>query len=435
MKRLSVIILLVACLLTSCVGHKHTYSSEWENDAQGHRRVCTTEGCDHAIAYASHSFIKVEDGTGYECSVCGYGKESTPQPDSHTHSFASELISDTTHHWRACASCGEPDVRAEHVWSESQVITPPTSDREGQADRVCLVCGRYSAIMLERLPERMDEETWISAFSFDNLRIKESMKSGAITSSDSVYSIDGNVVEVKSAQTVSYAPRSTISHLDFSSLYSSFSHYGDQVYKADKVSVTMNGSSMAIKDVTAVFKDGRVISVSYSMSLGGLFGTFTYGYSFYDWGEVELSPVRLTDEEAKALVRSEAFECDFNLIYSRIDSSFTIHESNLTVKDSEYLCKYYTDGRLVKTKKGSSVTVAEELSRNIQSIMNFEIINVGDFVYEDGSGQLVYIGPRAEIPGIGTLTSVRITVKDGRMTSFYADIGSYDIYSYEFTYY
>ena len=58
-----------------------------------------------------------------------------------------------------------------------------------------------------------------------------------------------------------------------------------------------------------------------------------------------------------------------------------------------------------------------------------------DFVYEDGSGQLVYIGPRVEIPGIGTLTSVRITVKDGRMTSFYADIGSYDIYSYEFTYY
>ena len=66
--------------------------------------------------------------------------------------------------------------------------------------------------------------------------------------------------------------------------------------------------------------------------------------------------------------------------------------------------------------------------------MNFEIINVGDFVYEDGSGQLVYIGPRAEIPGIGTLTSVRITVKDGRMTSFYADIGSYDIYSYEFAF-
>lgn len=435
MKRLSVIILILICLLTSCVGHKHTYSSEWKSDAEGHRRECTAQACDHAIAFASHSFVKAEDGTGYECSVCGYGEEITPLPDSHTHSFASELISDSTYHWHACASCGEPDVMAEHVWSESKVITPPTSDREGQADRVCLVCGRYSAITLERLPERMDEEAWISAFCFDNLRIKESMKSGSITSGDSVYSVDGNIVEVKSGDVISYAPRSDISHLDFSSLYSSFSHYGDQVYKADKVSVTIDGSSIAIKDVTAVFKDERVVSVSYSMSFGGLFGTFTYVYSFYDWGEVELSPRRLTAEEAEALTRSEAFECDFNLLYSSIDSSFTMHESNLTVKDCEYLCKYYTDGRLVKTKKGSSASVAEELSGNICSIMNFEIMGADDFVYEDSSGEFVYIGLPADVDGVGTLTSVRIMAEDGRIKSLYAESAGGDIYSYEFTYY
>ena len=435
MKGLPLIFLILICLLTSCGGHKHTYSSEWISDAEGHRRECTMEACDHSIAYASHSFAELEDGTGYECSVCGYKKGNTPGPDSHTHTFSSELISDSTHHWSVCASCGEADVREDHVWSESKVTTPPTSDREGCADRVCLVCGRYSSVTLERLPERMNEEDWISRFDFDNLRIKESMKSGSITSADSVYSVDGNIVEVKSGEVISYAPRSSVSHLDFSSLYSSFSHYGDQVYKADKVSVTIDGASLAIKDVTVVFKDGRLFSASYSMSLGGLFGTFTYCYSFYDWGEVELSPKRLTDEEAQALTGSEAFECDFTLLYSRIDSTFTIHESNLTVNGGEYLCKYYTDGRLSKTKKGDSAPIAEELSRNIRAIINFEIINADDFVYEDSSGQFVYIGLSVDIPEFGALTEVRITVKDGRIASLYAAGPGRDIYSYEFTYY
>ncbi len=435
MKGLSLIFLIFICLLTSCVGHKHTYSSEWESDAEGHRRECTLDACDHTIAYASHSFIELEDGAGYECSVCGYRKENASLSDSHTHDFTSELIADSTHHWHTCASCGEPDARAEHVWSESEVTIPPTSDREGQADRVCLVCGRYSVITLERLPEKMDEAAWTSAFNLDNLRIKESMKSGSITSVDSVYSVDGNIVEVKSGDFISYAPRSAISHLDFSLLYSSFSHYGDQVYKADKVSVTIDGTSLAIKDVTVVFKDGRLFSASYSMSLGGLFGTFTYVYSFYEWGEVELSPRRLTDEEAETLTGSEAFECDFTLLYSRIDSTFTIHESNLTVNGGEYLCKYYTDGRLSKTKKGDSASVADALSRSIRAIMNVEYLDAADFVYEDSSGQFIYIGLSTDIPEIGVLTDVRITVEDGRITSLHAETGNGDIYRYEFTYY
>ena len=435
MKRLLVIIIILICLLSSCGRHKHTYSSDWVINADGHMKECTSEACDHTIAYAAHSLVAIDGGTQNECTVCGYKTENKDCVDSHIHTLSSECISDSIYHWRTCTPCGETDEREEHVWSESSVTLPPTSDREGQADRICLVCGRYSLITLERLPERMDEEAWISAFDLDNVRIKESMKNGSITSVDSVYSVDGNIVEVKSGGVISYASCSSVSHLDFSSLYSSFSHYGDQVYKADKVSITTDGISSAIKDVTAVFKDGKVFSVSYSMSLGGIFGTFTYSYSFYDWGEVELSPRRLTAEEAEALTRSEAFECDFNLLYSSIDSSFTMHESNLTVKDGEYLCKYYTDGRLVKTKKGDSAPVADEISRNIRSIINFEYLDASDFVYEDSSGEFVYIGLPADVDGVGTLTSVRIMAEEGRIASLYAETGNGDIYSYEFTYY
>lgn len=435
MKRLLVIIIILICLLSSCGRHKHTYSSDWVINADGHMKECTSEECDHTIAYAAHSLVPIDGGTQNECTVCGYKTENKDCVDSHIHTLSSECISDSIYHWRICTSCGETDEREEHVWSESSVTLPPTSDREGQVDRVCLVCGRYSLITLERLPKRMDEEAWISAFDLDNVRIKESMKNGSITSVDSVYSVDGNIVEVKSGGVISYASCSSVSHLDFSSLYSSFSHYGDQVYKADKVSITTDGISSAIKDVTAVFKDGKVFSVSYSMSLGGIFGTFTYSYSFYDWGEVELSPRRLTAEEAEALTRSEAFECDFNLLYSSIDSSFTMHESNLTVKDGEYLCKYYTDGRLVKTKKGDSAPVADEISRNIRSIIDFEYLDASDFVYEDSSGEFVYIGLSADVDGVGTLTSVRIMAEDGRIASLYAETGNGDIYSYEFTYY
>ena len=435
MKRLLVIIIILICLLSSCGRHKHTYSSDWVINADGHMKECTSEVCDHTIAYAAHSFVAIDGGTQNECTVCGYKTENKDFVDSHIHTLSSECISDSIYHWRTCTSCGETDEREEHVWSESSVTLPPTSDREGQADRVCLVCGRYSLITLERLPERMDEEAWISAFDLDNVRIKESMKNGSITSVDSVYSVDGNIVEVKSGGVISYASCSSVSHLDFSSLYSSFSHYGDQVYKADKVSITTDGISSAIKDVTAVFKDGKVFSVSYSMSLGGIFGTFTYSYSFYDWGEVELSPKRLTSEEAETLTERGAFDCGFYLLYSKIDSSFTIHEANLTVNDEDYLCKYYTAGRLVKTKKGDSAPVAEEISRNIRSIINFEYLDASDFVYEESSDRFVYIGAPTDILEIGTLTTVGITVKDGRIASLYAETGNGDIYSYEFTYY
>lgn len=88
----------------------HTYGTDWQRDEKSHSNVCLV--CGQASPMDLHIF----DGSGKNCSICGYEMEATEE--IHTHSFdEGEWEFDDAGHWKLCR-CGERQVPAEHQWDD-----------------------------------------------------------------------------------------------------------------------------------------------------------------------------------------------------------------------------------------------------------------------------------------------------------------------------
>ncbi len=56
-------------ILTACGEHKHSFSSEWNNDNEYHWHACADENCTEKSEYGKHSYSSNTDST---CDTCGY---------------------------------------------------------------------------------------------------------------------------------------------------------------------------------------------------------------------------------------------------------------------------------------------------------------------------------------------------------------------------
>ena len=441
MKKLLLILFITVCALSSCAKNEHRYSSAWSFDNEKHWKICEDEGCDSVIASAKHSFdpsSRTSDEDGqliYSCTVCGYEKADFGGATSHIHNFSTAYISDSLYHWTPCSGCGEISTKEEHIWGENVILESPTSDAEGKAGRVCTVCKKYSVTTLDRLPEKMSLEEWTLAFEFDNLRIRESLKSGSFLAADSIYSVDGELVSVLNGGSTSYSSREVIAPFDLSEYYSVFSHYGNQIYKAKELEMSLSdGTLCRLKDITVIFENGRLLNIGYSMKMGSIFSSFTYSYDFYDWGEVELSPRRLTAEEVLRMLNDENFAGNLLLSCIKIDCNGRLFETELTLLDGEYICKYYTNGRFVKSKKGESAAAAREISAFLCSILKSEHIVTENFVYENDYDNFVYVGKPFAVLELGTLTTLELEISGSRISSLCVSTENGDVHSFAFTY-
>lgn len=440
MKKFGFILFAIVCVLSSCAKRAHTYASEWSSDDQRHWKRCEEVGCNSVIASAKHSFSQTEKAEGwtvYVCTVCGYEKKATSNSVSHSHSFSETYTSNASQHWKICSECAASSEKEAHIWGESVILKPSTSDSEGSAEHVCTVCGKYLVFSLEKLSEKMSEEEWKAAFEFENVRIRESMKSGSlVTVQNTLYSVDGELVSVLSGDNTTYTTREALERLNLSEYYSGFSHYGNNVYKAEEVNMSLaDGTASKLSNITVSFKNGHISGISYSISVGNLFGSFFYIYDFYDFDTVTLSPRRLTSEEVTHILNTKSFSSDFQLIYNKITATGSSYEADLSVTCGEYTCKYYTDGRFLRIQKGSSAAVAGKISEFLASILASTHITPESFVYESDYKTFVFVGKPFEVAGLDVINNIEfITNDDGTLSSLYLNAKNGTVYSLTFVY-
>ena len=431
MKRL-VILLTCITLLTSCTHRKHSYSIEWAKDEMTHYKECQTDGCGERIAIAEHSFTTV-DGS-LVCTVCQYEKPVDNQSE-HAHTPAEGYTMSSARHWRACTECNERLEESEHSFGEKSVITPPTSDTEGLAERYCTVCGKGSTLTLDRLPEKMSEEEWRLAFTLDNVRIQERSKSGSLSSVDNTYEVDGSLVATlivtdKGISRV-YESIEALELIDLSDYYESFSHHGGGVYKSESLDLVTSGGKIKIQDAVIVFTDGAVSSVSYTIKLAA-FGAVSYSYTFYDRGEVSLTPTVISTELLRFALSAESFSGNMILSYEQYDASGKYSEYQLTVTDGRYLCKSYQNGIYKGMTSGDSDTVGAEISVHLSSI--FDNFSTDRFIYQEYYDSYTYIGEGVSVPELGTVSTCDLTVTDGLLSSISIELNDGSLIYYEFSY-
>ena len=147
------------CSYTRTASHK--YTTEWQNDKNGHWYRCTV--CNHTKAYAYHTpAATTNPDDAVICSVCQY--EITPAA-AHEHEMSEEWITDAQYHWHRCQkknpSCYHVEDKAEHDYDDDCDISCNTcgyirealhnytgewkAGVEGHWD-VCAVCGAKSQV-------------------------------------------------------------------------------------------------------------------------------------------------------------------------------------------------------------------------------------------------------------------------------------------------
>ncbi len=434
MKRLALLFICAVAIFSSCAHSKHSYSSVWKYDGDTHYRICESKDCDSVVGQAPHSFSE-EAGddsatTVSTCTVCGYKVKSEPKP-THSHSFSDAYTSTSTQHWRTCSECNEITDMSEHTWSKNEIKIPPTSESEGEAERYCTVCGKYSTVTLDRLPEKMGEDEWKKHFEFDNLRIRERSKNGAISSTDAVYAVDGELVSVVTSSGTAYLGRSVLAAVDFSEKYSDFSHYGEGVYKSSTVDTVTDSGNQRLYDVTVVFENGELTSISYSIKFGG-FGSMDYTYTFFDRGAVELNPTYIDADLLLAVTEIRNFQGNFTLSFTKHGSPIQYSESEVTVLNGAYTCKNFENSKLKNTLKGEAEKAAQGISEHLFCMLS--VFSYKDFVYEDLYDDYTYVGCGTEIPDVGTVKSCDLVITEGRLSFLTVTLENGVEYYYEFYY-
>ncbi len=146
---------------------QHVFGHYVEKDSETHENRCL--GCGNAVKSTSkHRFAEwtlvrpaTSTDTGLreqQCMDCSYkNTEVIPkvEPD-HVHSFDIAKYS-VTQHWFVC-KCGlaGPDERADHVFDQTEVVTPATETRKGENKLICSACGYYKTVKSDKLPHVHD---------------------------------------------------------------------------------------------------------------------------------------------------------------------------------------------------------------------------------------------------------------------------------------
>ena len=170
---------------------QHVFGHYVEKDSLTHENRCY--GCGNAVKSTSkHRFAEwtlvrpaTSTDTGLreqQCMDCSYkNTEVIPkvEPD-HVHSFDIAKYS-VTQHWFVC-KCGiaGPDERADHVFDQTEVVTPATETKVGENKLICSACGYYKTVKTDKLPHVHDWYAWdeIKELGANGWYIKDAKKGG-----------------------------------------------------------------------------------------------------------------------------------------------------------------------------------------------------------------------------------------------------------------
>ena len=417
-------------LLCSCKHGDHSYKSSWSYDEVSHWRSCESDDCSAVTARAEHSFSDDKSDGMLVCSVCSFTKPSDQYPAPHVHELSDSYTASSTHHWKTCSVCNEA-IFETHSFDTEVVVTPPSSDNEGMAERCCILCNRIVSVTLPRLPEKMSEEDWKSCFDLLNVRINERSKSGSLISEDCTYEVDSTLVALVNEGGNIYYSREILSNMDFSQHYDKFSHYGGGVYRSDSLEIIQNGSKIKANDVTVSFLGDTLQSISYSIKLGS-FGTMSYSYTFSDWGLIKLSPTYFDIQTLDSLLDESKFGNGLTLTYQKYDYNGNYTESQLTIHQGSYMCKKFQNGSFKGMSNGDAKMATDALLSHLYAILSS--FGSNDLVYEDFYDSYTYVGEGIEISGIGYVTSCDVIVSEGCIYTLNIQLANETSYYYDIYY-
>lgn len=410
--RLCLLFLLCVSLDSCAEEHIHSFSSEWSYDGEYHSKVCVSEGCGVSAAVGAHEWQSNElpDGEACQiCVVCGARKDSLKEEEEHICTPSSIVSSNEEGHWYSCNECSGRVGFSEHSWDEGSVFLQPSSEIEGEMLFVCTVCSRSRIEPIDRLPPKMSEEEWRRMFAFDNVRIAESTKNAGVQS-ETVYSICEGLAESDDGTTVEYLNPSILSHIDFSENYGDFLHYGDGEYRADAVERKSGMITYRFTEIKIKTENGVIDEIEMSMSLGSMIGKIVRVYRFYDYGEVELSVQRLSEDDVLSMLRSDRFSGDFKLEYeySPLVSDTVSYE--IFINSDGYTARRFKNYYLLEVKRGERDAAIEPIREELGLLL--ARFSPEDFVFSESDAHYYYVGAE-------DVLTAYIEVQDGRLITLY----------------
>ena len=150
---------------------QHVFGRYRSKDSETHENWCFGE-CSEMKEVSKHRFTEwtlarpaTSDETGLreqQCMDCGYkNTEVIPKVEpNHVHSFDMAKYS-ITQHWFVC-KCGiaSPDAAVNHVFDQTEVVTPATETAKGQNKIICSACGYFKTEKTDKLPHVHDWYSW-----------------------------------------------------------------------------------------------------------------------------------------------------------------------------------------------------------------------------------------------------------------------------------
>lgn len=305
---------------------------------------------------------------------CGHGQ----------HVYSALYSFDDENHWLECTQegCGEKSAVEPHEWQSGEVKNP-TSDEAGSQTYVCAKCKKTDVRTIEKLPDRMSQGDWSALFKFDSVCIE--VENGR---TNVIYEIDGDVLKVTTDYEMIYSFSDLVyDEIDFTDNYTDFSHYGDGVYKCDKLTWERDDLVYDYSDLCIKVSDGRISEIDLTATLKS--DTYNVKYLFSSWDDVDVTLPTLTSSQLSAAVREENFK-NFTLEYQTF---------NKNTNESAWLVKYYAANRyLIKdllNTETEDVYGENENAPEITTPVFFEILSLvtsDKFKFDVGSNRFVYTG-------------------------------------------
>ncbi|MBQ8657900.1 MAG: hypothetical protein IJ506_02095 [Clostridia bacterium] len=106
-------------------------------------------------------------------AFAGCATNPTEEPATeHQHMYSAEWTKDETYHWYECTgeACSEISEKAEHIWNEGEITTPPTAISDGIKTFACTACGRLKTEKVEYVPNnQVSQAGWLASFKAETL--------------------------------------------------------------------------------------------------------------------------------------------------------------------------------------------------------------------------------------------------------------------------
>lgn len=267
----------------------------------------------------------------------------------------------------------------------------------------------------------MSESKWLSHFELENVRVEGVNIIDELGTTYVTILIDGEYAEYISEGESYYSDSATAkSDFDFSMFYDDFNHLGGDLYYAESINIYEDEFSAVLDSVYVTFKDGRLESVSYSMTLLGM--TCYFEYTFSDWGSISVSVPTLSEDVYLAALNPENFY-SYILSVDKYDADGE-YTGYVYLFDGDYyeLTRYidFEEFTHSGTEENAGLTMNEAYS-----ILESRL-SASDFEYNAQIGTFVLIDPKAiyvEYLAItitdGYLDEVYVVFKDGSEAIYY----------------